>query len=668
MSDHSFRSIQAELDWSEQGLPLSTHFSDVYYAREDALGESNHVFIQGSNLSQRWSHPPPNNHNNNCFVIAEMGFGAALNFLLCWRLWHEHPQRHAGWGRLHYLALEQYPLSLEDLSKLHLLWPDLAQYSMPLRQWYRADCSGWQRMLLAPDVCLDLFIGDATMELRKRSANDQPVDAWLLDGFSPDKNPELWSDSLFQLMARHSHETSSVATYSCAGHVRRGLQQAGFNVSKAPGFANKRHMLSCEQFNGDNIKPDPGELSEPWFKLERANHRTREAVIVGAGLAGCHTARSLARRGWRVRVLDAGNSPGNGASGIPQLALRCRLFSQHSWSACFYLQAFCFASRFFQAIQHDAASGWHGSGVMQLADAMNKRKSLHPTAISRLYPASVVQVDTGPESIMGSLSNGAYWFTEGGWVDPVILCNRLLATDGIEVRYGQSVQKLQRDENQWLLLGEQDQRLDAAEVVVIACGAHAANFAQTAALEYELTAGQCTVVHTSSALADVDSVIAGSRTVFPAANDLHTIAASYRPTEKHPQADEDSDRENLTALADMFSKTTEDFNQHASAVAVRANTRDRLPTVGQLPDFATMKNQYSELSRNANRQFAEPGAYHRGLYLSSGHGSNGLSTCPLAGEILASMINGDSLPVAQEIMNILNPCRFLIQDLKKQRI
>ena len=148
----------------------------------------------------------------------------------------------------------------------------------------------------------------------------------------------------------------------------------------------------------------------------------------------------------------------------------------------------------------------------------------------------------------------------------------------------------------------------------------------------------------------------------------HTVAATYRPAARLPVADADSDQENLTALAELLGVATEDFTQCGSAVGLRANTRDRIPTIGQVPDFDIMKNQYAGLSQNANRQFDQPGHYHRGLYLSSGHGSNGLSTCPLAGEILASLINGDSLPVGQEIMSILNPGRFLIQDLKKQRV
>jgi tRNA 5-methylaminomethyl-2-thiouridine biosynthesis bifunctional protein len=668
LSEPSFRSVQAELDWSAEGLPVSTRFSDVYYAREDALGESNHVFIEGSKLPQRWSGSPPDNTSNHCFVIAETGFGAALNFLLCWRLWREHSQKHTGWNRLHYLAMEQYPVSTGDLSKLHSLWPDLANYSATLRQWYRPDCSGWQRMLLSPNVCLDLYIGNATAELEKRSTSDQPVDAWLLDGFTPDKNPDLWSDKLFQLMAKHSHAASSVATYSCAGHVRRGLQQAGFEVGKAPGFANKRHMLCGDRFDPHKTVSATEPFTAPWFRIPRAKPKNRQAIIVGAGLAGCTTAWSLASRGWRVRVLEAGDTIGAGASGIPQLALRCRLFSQADWPAHFYLQAYGFACRFFRSIQLGGDSGWHETGVMQLSNAINKRKSLQASTVASLYPASIVQVDTGPESLQKFAADGAYWFAEGGWVDPVVLCNRLLSAKDIEVRCGQSVQKLQHDGEQWRLLGEQEEELDAAAVVILACGPQVANFHQTEALEYELTSGQCSVLQSNTALAALDSVLGGARTVFPAANGSHTVAATYRPAARLPVADADSDQENLTALAELLGVTTEDFTQCNSAVGLRANTRDRIPTIGQVPDFDIMKNQYAGLSQNANRQFDQHGHYHRGLYLSSGHGSNGLSTCPLAGEILASLINGDCLPVGQEIMSILNPSRFLIQDLKKQRV
>ena len=73
---------------------------------------------------------------------------------------------------------------------------------------------------------------------------DGEADAWFLDGFSPAKNPELWAPDLMAEVARHTAPGGTFATYTAAGHVRRALADAGFTVSRQPGFGRKRHMTT----------------------------------------------------------------------------------------------------------------------------------------------------------------------------------------------------------------------------------------------------------------------------------------------------------------------------------------------------------------------------------------------------------------------------------------
>ena len=81
--------------------------------------------------------------------------------------------------------------------------------------------------------------GDArtTLPHWQRSA-----DAWFLDGFSPARNPELWEEPLMQQVFAHTSPGGTAATYTAAGFVRRGLQSAGFEVTRIPGYGRKRHM------------------------------------------------------------------------------------------------------------------------------------------------------------------------------------------------------------------------------------------------------------------------------------------------------------------------------------------------------------------------------------------------------------------------------------------
>ncbi|MDQ0321314.1 tRNA U34 5-methylaminomethyl-2-thiouridine-forming methyltransferase MnmC [Pararhizobium capsulatum DSM 1112] len=68
-------------------------------------------------------------------------------------------------------------------------------------------------------------------------------DAWYLDGFTPSRNPDMWSASLMQRIYDHTVNQGSFATYAAAGFVRRNLQAAGFSVERRKGFAGKREML-----------------------------------------------------------------------------------------------------------------------------------------------------------------------------------------------------------------------------------------------------------------------------------------------------------------------------------------------------------------------------------------------------------------------------------------
>jgi tRNA U34 5-methylaminomethyl-2-thiouridine-forming methyltransferase MnmC len=63
-----------------------------------------------------------------------------------------------------------------------------------------------------------------------------------LDGFSPAKNPDLWSREILAEVARHTAQGGTFATDTAAGHVRRALADAGFDVARVAGYGRKRHM------------------------------------------------------------------------------------------------------------------------------------------------------------------------------------------------------------------------------------------------------------------------------------------------------------------------------------------------------------------------------------------------------------------------------------------
>jgi tRNA 5-methylaminomethyl-2-thiouridine biosynthesis bifunctional protein len=227
----------ARIDWREiKGLcqPYSLDFHDVYFNTEDGLAETEYVFIVHNQLQQRFSHSGLKD-----FTIIETGFGTGLNFLAVSALWLQLAPKDA---TLHYIGIEKTPLSLADLTRAQALWPQHSGVSKELISQYSAlKTGGNQFSLSAGRIQLCLQIDDIQLALPQLSLI---AHAWLLDGFAPAKNAAMWSSEVFAQISRLSLTGTTFATFTSAGDVKRGLQAAGFEVSKHRGFGKKREMLS----------------------------------------------------------------------------------------------------------------------------------------------------------------------------------------------------------------------------------------------------------------------------------------------------------------------------------------------------------------------------------------------------------------------------------------
>jgi tRNA 5-methylaminomethyl-2-thiouridine biosynthesis bifunctional protein len=165
-------------------------------------------------------------------------------------------------------------------------------------------------------IKLTLIIDDAAEGFTKLLASSHPlfmragfkVDAWFLDGFAPAKNPEMWSDALFSVLANLSHWDTTATTFSAAALVKNGLKNAGFSVEKVAGFGRKREMVKAK-FTAELLTPDTtqyefkGSFSPypiPWTISDSPSEFQEKTVtIIGGGISGCHTARALAEREWQ---------------------------------------------------------------------------------------------------------------------------------------------------------------------------------------------------------------------------------------------------------------------------------------------------------------------------------------------------------------------------------
>ncbi|VAX35369.1 tRNA (5-methylaminomethyl-2-thiouridylate)-methyltransferase / FAD-dependent cmnm(5)s(2)U34 oxidoreductase [hydrothermal vent metagenome] len=237
MKDLKLSFNTADIIWDKKGLPHSVLFDDKYFCKENGLEESKYTFCGGNALEERWQNLSTN--NSGIFTIAETGFGSGLNFLCAWQLWNMCAPKN--W-KLHYISVDQYPFSNQDLSKALSLWPTLKNFTSQLIKQYNPKKHKILLMQFNSNNVNVTLIFDHVLkaldQIKKYS-----VDTWFLDGFAPSKNPEMWSEELFKHIANLSCNGTTLSTFTAAGFVRRGLSAQRFTISKAKGFGTKRHML-----------------------------------------------------------------------------------------------------------------------------------------------------------------------------------------------------------------------------------------------------------------------------------------------------------------------------------------------------------------------------------------------------------------------------------------
>lgn len=218
-----------QLEWRETeagAVPISTQFDDPYYSLDNGLAETRHVFLDGNDLPARFK---------DGFHVAELGFGTGLNFLATLEAF----RRSGTSGRLRFTSFEAFPMAPADLRTALAPYTDLPTDILKVPSLEEVN---------GPDFELRVIIGDARKTLPNLT---DEADAWFLDGFSPAKNPELWEVSLMNTVGIKTKPSGTFATYTAAGHVRRALAKAGFEVQRVPGFGRKRHMTVGRMLNAE---------------------------------------------------------------------------------------------------------------------------------------------------------------------------------------------------------------------------------------------------------------------------------------------------------------------------------------------------------------------------------------------------------------------------------
>ena len=414
----------AGLDWTPQGAPRSQRFGDIYFSREGGLDETRAVFLHGCGLPQAFT-------GRAHFTVGELGFGTGLNILALLDLWR---RTHTPGQTLSIFSVEAYPLSRDEAARALSAWPELADLSQRLLDAWPRRTRGFHRLDWPQlGVTLDLAIGDVEWALGQWRGQ---ADAWFLDGFSPALNPQMWSDPVLAGVAARSAPGARLATFTVAGAVRRGLEAAGFAVSKRPGHGAKRERLEAV-FAGRAVDQAPAPT----------------VAVIGAGVAGAALARAIAAAGLTAVVVERPGAD-DSASGNPAALVTPALDAGGGLRAQFYAQAFARAVDLYEAIG-DAAIAERG--VLQLEQSERDAARFEAVMGSDVFEPG--ELERRP---------GALRFTRGLVIRPQAARDAwLCGARRIEAAVG----ALRRQAQGWVLLDEEGREIVAADAVCVAAGA-----------------------------------------------------------------------------------------------------------------------------------------------------------------------------------------------------
>ncbi|MDQ0607923.1 tRNA 5-methylaminomethyl-2-thiouridine biosynthesis bifunctional protein [Variovorax sp. W1I1] len=605
--------------WPADGVPRSERFDDIYHTETGALAQARHVFLDGCGLPQAWAGQPQ-------WRILETGFGLGLNFLTTWQAWRADASRPR---MLHFVSVEAYPVGAGDLLRAAEAYPELASLAGELVAQWHGLLPGFHRLAFDEGrVLLTLCIGDVQAMLRGQRFE---ADSIFLDGFSPERNPAMWSPDTLKAVSRFARQGTGLATWTYAVEVRDALSQNGFQLERRPGLPPRRDCLG-------------GVFAPAWTVRRRGPAPERieapgRCAVIGAGLAGAAVAASLARRGWQVTVLDAASRPASGASGLPvgvlaphvspDDALLSRLTRAGIRATWLELERLLEEGR-----------DWRASGVLERRPEGDVRvpAGWSDNGPNESWPASADQL-----SAAGLPADApAIWHARAGWVRPSRLIEAWLRQPGVEFRGNASVARVTRNADGWQLFDAADELLIDADRVVVAAGFESGRFAPE--LPLQPVRGQVAWGHVN------DSALPAK----PLNGDGHLIAnvpdaegallwlagATFDrdSTDLAPNTDDSAaNRDRLTrlhpaaaaALAPAFER-----GEVNAWVGVRCASGDRRPLVGPLTEGAN------------------------GLWACTALGSRGLSFAAICAELLAAQWHGEPLPLPAALAKALGTQRL----------
>lgn len=648
-----------QLNFNSDGIPCSELYGDPYFSLANPLEESQHVFLDSTNITQRWT--------NKNFTIAELGFGFGINFITTANAWME--QSHSN-SQLHYISIEKYPVQPADLvrcyQQLNLCCPAtenlLKQYPLPVAGFHRIE-------LHEHNITLTLIFGNAIDCLEQC---DFEADAWYLDGFAPSKNEALWSDVIAQQIHRLTRLAGTLSTYAAASEVRKTFTNAGFDIEKKTGYGKKREMLvgtlaSKQALQAYKLK------DKSWLISPAPKANSLRAIVIGAGMAGTTISAALAKRGWQVTLIDKNDSLASEGSGNANAILMPRLSIDHDTQSQLTLLGFLYSLRYFNRLKNYSDEfNWQQCGAIQIPRDEMQWKRMQIIASQENIPESLlrpVSQQQASELANCSVVSEGWHLPLAGWLTPSQLCTTLIEqySNQISFQANTEIHSLEKQDSQWVAYDNNQQEISRADSVVIANACSTNQFEQSDWCQLQPKRGQISLISEYDCNIQPNKIVCADAYITPSINAQYVLGATFVTADRSTECRQSEHEENLMKLKKMIpSYIRKEVQSLEGRAAIRAVSFDRLPIVGPVADEISFNTRYKDAALGSTHcHYPEP-KYHDGLYLASGFGSRGLAWIPLCTEALACLINNEPNPLSKNLLNAIHPSRILMKNLVKR--
>ena len=679
------KSKHAQVHFNESGTPVADHFDDVYFSNDSGIDETQHVFVAGNDLAERWQQ-----WRNPTFVIAETGFGTGLNFLVAMRAFNEfraanpdHPLK-----RLYFITTEKFPLPQQDMQRALEAFPALKDEAEALASLYPMGLEGCHRLHFDNhSTTLDVWIGDVHELLPQwHSPVNGLIDAWFLDGFAPSKNPDMWTDALFSQMARLSKTGTTFGTFTAAGIVKRGLAGVGFTIKKRNGFGRKRDMLTgVFDQDHENVQHKLRLPAGPYYRYVNGSlDKTSKVAVVGSGLAAATACLALVKRGICTTLYFDGDTLASGASGNPQGGFYPQLHSEASIASRIQAHSFLYARQAYDhTVEHAKVCGLADvahdfCGVIQLSFNDKVAERQNKLAAADVWPEALIKpVNSKEVSDIANLAlpySGLY-IGLGGWLSPPQLVTAMieealqsgkltLKPNHTYVSHEAVETTKQQVQIRFNLDSVESEEVITADHLILALGAGAVNASDFDSLSLRPVRGQVEAIPTQMPIEQLNTVLCHKGYMTPVFEGRHALGSTYVKNDLSTDVRSDETEMNLATHEQALANTDiVQALQHdgKARAATRLGSPDHQPVVGALHNFDSLKEHYTMLGVGKPLTSA-PVLPSSVVSTLTCLGSRGLTTAPLMAEVLVSSLCKEPLPLSNDLLNAVNTSRFMTRE------